>query len=223
MLVALSGGPDSVALLRLLRELEAAGELWWPASLTSITGCATRRTLTSSSAARSRRQLGVPFRSDLVDVRARAERLHTSLEDAGRRARYELFERVATELEAAVVATGHTRDDQAETFLLRLLRGAGPRGPRRHSIRGAPAADAEARRWVVRPLLDVGRDELRTYLAALGQPFRDDESNRDLSIPRNRIRHELLPLLSRDFSPAITDVLAREAAIAQAGRGSFAT
>ena len=67
----------------------------------------------------------------------------------------------------------------------------------------------------MRPLLDVGRDELRAYLAALGQPFRDDESNRDLSIPRNRIRHELLPLLARDFSPGVTDVLAREAEIAR--------
>jgi tRNA(Ile)-lysidine synthase len=68
---------------------------------------------------------------------------------------------------------------------------------------------------VVRPLLDVGRDELRAYLAALGQPFREDESNRDLSIPRNRVRHELLPFLARDFSPAVTDVLAREAEIAR--------
>ena len=67
----------------------------------------------------------------------------------------------------------------------------------------------------MRPLLDLGRDELRTYLASLGQTFRDDESNRDLSIPRNRIRHELLPVLSRDYSPGITDVLAREAAIAR--------
>jgi tRNA(Ile)-lysidine synthase len=68
---------------------------------------------------------------------------------------------------------------------------------------------------VVRPLLDIDRDELRTYLAALDQPFREDESNLDLSIPRNRVRHELLPLLVRDFSPGITEVLAREAEIAR--------
>ena len=206
VLVALSGGPDSVALLRVLRELESAGEL-------SVAGIAHLNHGLRDAANDDEQfcralaaELELAFRSDLVDVRARAERLGTSLEDAGRRARYELFDRVATELGADVIATGHTRDDQAETFLLRLLRGAGPRG-----LAGIhPRAGR-----VVRPLLDVGRDELREYLAALGQPFRDDESNRDLSIPRNRIRHELLPLLSRDFSPGVTDALVREAEIAR--------
>ena len=206
VLVALSGGPDSVALTRLLGELEGAGEL-------SIAGIAHLNHGLREAAREDEEfcramaaERAVPFRSDLIDVRALAARLGTSLEDAGRRARYELFERVATELGADVIATGHTRDDQAETFLLRLLRGAGPRGlggihPRRGRI--------------VRPLLEIGRDELREYLASVGQVFRDDESNRDLSIPRNRVRHELLPLLSRDFSPGITDVLAREATIAR--------
>ncbi len=206
VLVALSGGPDSVALLRLLRDLEAGGEL-------AVAGIAHLNHGLRDEADGDEQfcralavELGLPFRSDLVDVRARAEQLRTSLEDAGRRARYELFERVAAELHAAVIATGHTRDDQAETFLLRLLRGAGPRG-----LAGIHPRSGR----VVRPLLDLGRDELRTYLASLGQTFRDDESNRDLSIPRNRIRHELLPVLARDYSPGITDVLAREAAIAR--------
>ena len=240
VLVALSGGPDSVALTQLLGELESAGEL-------SIAGIAHLNHGLRGAAGEDEQfcramaaERAVPFRSDLVDVRALAPRLGTSLEDAGRRARYELFERVATELGADVIATGHTRDDQAETFLLRLLRGAGPRGlggihPKTRlpaeapeaqivglpavapeaRIVGLPAEAPEARRWVVRPLLEIGRDELRAYLTSVGQAFRDDESNRDLSIPRNRVRHELLPLLSRDFSPRITDVLAREAAIAR--------
>jgi tRNA(Ile)-lysidine synthase len=240
VLVALSGGPDSVGLLRVLRELEAVGEL-------SVAGIAHLNHGLRDAAGDDEQfcrvlaaQLGLEFRCDLVDVRARAARLRTSLEDAGRQARYELFERVADELGADVVATGHTRDDQAETFLLRLLRGAGPRGlagihpktrlpteapkarhlglpteaPKARNL-GLPTEAPKARRWVVRPLLDVGREEIRSYLAALGQPFRDDESNRDVSIPRNRVRHELLPLLERDFSPAVTDVLAREAEIAR--------
>ena len=206
VLVALSGGPDSVALTRLLGELEGAGEL-------SIAGIAHLNHGLREAAGEDEEfcramaaERAVPFRSDLVDVRALAARLGTSLEDAGRRARYELFERVATELGADVIATGHTRDDQAETFLLRLLRGAGPRG-----LGGIHPRAGRA----VRPLLEIGRDELRAYLASVGQAFRDDESNRDLSIPRNRVRHELLPFLSRDFSPGITDVLSREAAIAR--------
>jgi tRNA(Ile)-lysidine synthase len=216
VLVALSGGPDSVALLRLLRELEAAGELVVAGVAHLNHGLRDAASADEEFCRALAAEVGVPFRSDLVDVRAMAVRLHTSLENAGRQARYELFERVATELGADVIATGHTRDDQAETFLLRLIRGAGPRGLAGiHPRTRLPAEAPEARRWVVRPLLEVGRDELRMYLAALGQPFRDDESNRDLSIPRNRIRHELLPLLSRDYSPAITDVLAREAAIAR--------
>ena len=206
VLVALSGGPDSVALTRLLGELEGAGEL-------SIAGIAHLNHGLREAAREDEEfcraiaaERTVPFRSDLIDVRALAARLGTSLEDAGRRARYELFERVATELGADVIATGHTRDDQAETFLLRLLRGAGPRG-----LGGIHPRVGR----VVRPLLEIGRDELRAYLASVDQVFRDDESNRDLSIPRNRVRHELLPLLSRDFSPGITDVLAREASIAR--------
>ena len=206
VLVALSGGPDSVALLCLLRELEAVAELSVAGIVHLNHGLRDAAHADEQFCRALAAEVGVPFRSDLIDVRGRAEQLGTSLEDAGRQARYELFDRVATELEADVIATGHTRDDQAETFLLRLLRGAGPRG-----LAGIHPRSGR----VVRPLLDVGRDELRAYLASLGQPFRDDESNRDLSIPRNRIRHELLPILSRDYSPAVTDVLAREAAIAR--------
>jgi tRNA(Ile)-lysidine synthase len=206
VVVAVSGGPDSVALFHVLRELEADGEL-------TVAGVAHLNHGLREAAHRDEQfaralatDAGVPFRSDLVDVRASAVQLKTSLEDAGRRARYELFERVATELDADAIATGHTRDDQAETFLLRLLRGAGPRG-----LGGIHHRSGR----IIRPLLSVGRDELRAYLATINQPFCDDESNRDIAIPRNKIRHELLPLLRREYSPQIVDVLAREALIAQ--------
>jgi tRNA(Ile)-lysidine synthase len=113
---------------------------------------------------------------------------------------------VADELSADVIATGHTRDDQAETFLLRLVRGAGARG-----LGGIHPKTGR----IVRPLIDITRDELQGYLTSIDQPSCEDETNRDLSIPRNRVRHELLPYLRREFSPAITDVLARESAIAR--------
>jgi tRNA(Ile)-lysidine synthase len=206
VIVALSGGPDSVALLRILRELEGEGEL-------TVAGVAHLNHGLRDAASQDEQfsralaaELNVPFRSERVTVRDRAAEWKTSLEAAGRRVRYEFFERVANELGADVIATGHTRDDQAETFLLRLVRGAGARG-----LAGIYPRSGR----VVRPLIEVGRQELRDYLAGVGQPFREDESNRDLAIPRNRVRHELLPWLAREFSPRVTDVLAAEAELAR--------
>ncbi len=206
VVVALSGGSDSVALFRLLRELEAEGDLTVAGVVHLNHGLREAAHHDEEFARGLAVDAGVPFRSDLVDVRARAAELKASLEDAGRRARYELFERVATELDADAIATGHTRDDQAETFLLRLLRGAGPRG-----LGGIHHRSGR----IIRPLLEVRREELRAYLARIDQPFCEDASNGDTSIPRNKIRHELVPLLEREYSPQIIDVLAREALIAQ--------
>jgi len=104
------------------------------------------------------------------------------------------------------VALGHTRDDQAETFLLRLLRGAGPRGL---------AAMYPRHGTIVRPVLDCRRMELRRYLDERNLAYVNDETNEDVAIPRNRIRAELLPLLVDRFNPAIVDVLANEAELAR--------
>jgi tRNA(Ile)-lysidine synthase len=101
---------------------------------------------------------------------------------------------------------GHSADDQAETFLLRLIRGAGPRG-----LAGILPRSGR----VVRPLIDIPRVDLRQYTASRQLESREDTSNADLDIPRNRVRHELLPYLQREFSPGISGVLAREAAIAR--------
>ncbi len=128
MLVALSGGSDSVALLRVMRELEADRRLVVAGAVHVNHGLRESADDDEQFCRDLAAALDVPFRAELVDVRGRAAQLGTSLEDAGRRARYEVYSRVADELKADVVATGHTLDDQAETFLLRLLRGAGPRG-----------------------------------------------------------------------------------------------
>ena len=206
VLVALSGGPDSVATTLLLRELESRGEL-------VVAGVAHLNHLVRPAAGDDEAfcrafadELGLAIRVDREDVPALARARHTSLEAAGRRARYGFLSSAADELGADVIATGHTRDDQAETFLLRLLRGAGPRGLAGiHPVAGR----------VIRPLIDVRRHELLAYLDGIGRRFREDESNRDLTILRNRVRHALLPYLERDFSPGIVDVLAREASVAR--------
>ena len=205
---ALSGGPDSVALTLLLHEIAPAGGF----VLAGVVHLNHRLRAAAAADERFCREfaarLALPIEVEQADVRGMAERAGVSIEAAGHQARYALFERVAGAAAGhARVATAHTRDDQAETYLMRLIRGAGPAG-----LAGIRP------RWgrVVRPLLQVSRSELRAYLAARGQPFREDETNRDTAVTRNRVRHELIPFLEARFSPSIVDALARGAAIARA-------
>jgi tRNA(Ile)-lysidine synthase len=206
VLVAVSGGSDSVALALLLRELEDRGEL----ELAGLAHLNHRlREAADSDEDFCRKlaaQLGVPFHVERFGVRDFALEHRRSIEDAARFVRYEFFRRILDETATDAVATGHTRDDQAETFLLRLLRGAGTRGL---------AAILPAAGRTLRPLIDIRRDELRQYLVDRGQVFCEDETNRDTSIPRNRVRHDLIPYLEREFSRGIIDILAREAELAR--------
>jgi tRNA(Ile)-lysidine synthase len=206
VVVALSGGPDSVALAHVLATLAREGTL-------TVAGAAHfNHTLRAASGADERfcrdlaGRLGWPFVADRGDVAARARIEKRSIEDAARAMRYEFFERALAQLTADVVALGHTRDDQAETFLLRLLRGAGARGL---------AAMRPRRGRYIRPLIDCRRAELKAFLDAGGFAYIVDETNADVAIPRNRVRAELLPLLERRFNPSIVDALADAADVAR--------
>jgi tRNA(Ile)-lysidine synthase len=139
-----------------------------------------------------------------VDVRARAREEGRSIEAAARTARYAVFDAAAQTLGATAVATGHTLDDQAETVLLRLLRGAGSRGVSAIRARRGP---------YVRPLIDCRRADLIEYLEARGEPFRVDASNTDLTVPRNRLRHGVLKAIAADW-PGSVPALARFAELA---------
>ena len=206
VLVALSGGADSVALTRLLSELAET------ASFKVVGVVHLNHQLREAADADERfcrmlaGRLSLSCLVDRVDVTVVANRESISTEAAGHRERYAFFQRAAATLQADCVATAHTRDDQAETYLLRLLRGAGPAG-----LSGIHPRSGD----VVRPLLDVSTSELREYLSAHGQEFREDETNRDVTVTRNRIRHELVPFLERQFSPSVVDVLVRETKIAR--------
>ncbi len=203
--VALSGGPDSVALAWLLRDLESQCG-WRVAGLIHVhhglrgTEADADEAFCRALAAR----MDLPIHVTRVDVGQLARDRRVSMEVAGREARYAAFKTAAAALGATSVATGHTVDDQAETVLLRLLRGAGSRG--------LSAIRPRLGRYV-RPLIDCRRAAIRAYLDARREPFREDASNQDLSIPRNWVRYTLLPVLL-DGWPGAVVALARFAELA---------
>jgi tRNA(Ile)-lysidine synthase len=207
VVVALSGGADSVALLHVLRDI-AAGERFRLEGVAHVNH-QLRGAESDEDEEFCRRvaaEFSIPFDVERVDVRRLARESDASLEQAAHDVRHACFARAAERLNAAVVAVAHTRDDQAETFLLRLLRGAGPRGlGGMHPRSGV----------VIRPFLEASRRDVRNFLRVREIQHREDASNADLDIPRNRIRHELIPFLESRFSPGVVDVLDRAAAIAR--------
>jgi tRNA(Ile)-lysidine synthase len=199
----LSGGADSVALLDALCSLQSRHGF-------SLVAAHLDHGLRAGSAddagwcAALAARLGLPFRTAVADVRGRARREKKGLEHAARTERYAFLERVRAAEGAAAVAVAHTLDDQAETVLLHLLRGAGPAGlagmrPRRGAL--------------LRPLLGLERRDVLAYLARRGLDWREDPTNRDAAFVRNRIRHELLPYLEARFNPQVRRALARTAAL----------
>ncbi len=205
VLAAVSGGSDSVALVLLLRDLadRCGFTLAGIAHLNhGLRGHESDEDETFCRTLAAR--LGLAIEVGQHDVATRAKDGHVSVEAAARAARYEFFAEAAKRLQADRIATGHTRDDQAETFLLRVLRGAGATGL---------AGIRPSRGNIVRPLLDVRRDELSAFLASRRQGFRTDSTNRDLRIPRNWVRHHLLPALAGHLDSDIVEVLARSATV----------
>lgn len=208
VVAAVSGGADSVALLHLLRELASAGRLELVALAHldhSLRGAESARDAAFCRDLAAR--LDLRFDVEAADVARLARENGLSIEAAARDARYAFFERARLRANADLVATAHTRDDQAETVLLRLFRGAGTRGV---------AGISPRRGAVIRPLLDVARDELTAYLSSHGHAWVEDSTNADRQIPRNWVRHELLPLIAARFGTGISEVLSRAADLARA-------
>ena len=133
-----------------------------------------------------------------------------SVEASARDARYRFLQETAEHIGARYVATAHTADDQAETILHRIVRGTGIGG-----LAGMSRARKLGRAvTLIRPFLDFHRQELRAYLADIGQTYREDASNRDTRLTRNRIRHELLPMLAESFNPSVDQALRRLGSLA---------
>ena len=206
LVVAVSGGPDSTALLSVLQALRE--ELRLDLHVAHLNhGLRPGAAGDAAAVARMAEAMGYPYHGATEDVTAAATRERRSLEDAGREARYRFLAGVAQEIEAQVIATGHTRDDQAETVLMRLLRGSGPRG-----LAGIPPVRRHDGLRVIRPLIDTSRDEIAAYLARQRLDARDDASNRDPAILRNRVRLVLLPILE-GYNPDVRRALARLAEV----------
>jgi tRNA(Ile)-lysidine synthase len=225
IVVAVSGGPDSVALLLALAALHTRQSVPTTVGSGLIVVAHFNHRLRGTESDEDEafvRQLGalvgikgsqnVLFRCERADTDKRARLDRDNLESVARRLRYDWLIRVAGELEVPLVATGHTLDDQAETVLHRLLRGTGLKGLSGIAPRRPLAPGIE----LVRPLLQVRRAEVLHYLEEERQPYRSDSSNADLTYTRNRIRHELLPHLAKQYSAAIVPLLGRLAGQAAA-------
>jgi tRNA(Ile)-lysidine synthase len=201
--VAVSGGADSLALLHALRVL-AGPRGWRLAVLTVDHGLRPGSAADAAFVADHAKALGLPARVlPLAPGDLEAHR-HAGPEAAARAARYGALWPAADELGCPWLATGHTLDDQAETVLLQLLRGAGPDGLAGMAVRGGR---------LLRPLLGVRRAETRAACAAAGLPWREDPTNAEDGPLRNRVRAQLLPLLE-DLRPGATKTLARTATLA---------
>lgn len=191
ILAAVSGGGDSVALLHLLDRF--ARRLSVPVTVAHLDHALRRGSGADRRfVERLARELGRTCISDRRDVRA-LRRKCESPEEAARRVRRGFLLESARASDCACIATGHTLDDQAETILMRLLRGAGPT-----ALTGMAESGPGP---FVRPLLDLERSDLRAYLDRRGAPFRDDPSNRDLRFDRNRVRRLVIPFLADALNP----------------------
>jgi tRNA(Ile)-lysidine synthase len=206
VLAAVSGGSDSVAMLLLLHDLDSRGELKLDAMAHLNHGIRAEADDDEAFCRALAQRLGVSFLSACVDVPGLARQRRQSIEVAARVARKQFLEDTRRSRAADCVATGHTKDDQAELVVMRLMRGAGRRGL---------AAMAPRRGRLIRPVLWAARQELRDELGRRDQAWLEDSTNADLSNPRNRVRHELLPYLEQHFNPAVRHSLLRAADVAR--------
>jgi tRNA(Ile)-lysidine synthase len=206
LIIGLSGGADSTALLDLLAGLPETPLRLIAAHLNHCLRGA-ESDVDEEFCRGLAEQYQIPFESRRVDVKAIADNKSLNLEDAGRRARIAFFDELLVAWQATAVVLAHHADDQAETVLMRLLRGSGMAG-----LAGMPYRN---RRAYVRPLLGITRAELEAYLVERGLVWREDDTNLDRTFLRNRIRHELLPLLEQ-YNPSVRACLATTADILSA-------
>lgn len=209
VLLAVSGGADSVALLRGLLQLQPVLNLTLRAAHLNhqLRGSAADTDAAWVQALCERFNVSCDIES--IPIRALAEQTRRGLEETSRDERYRFLETVSEKHHCDVVATAHTADDQAETVLHHILRGTGLTGLRgmewsRSLSDREPSATCVR---LIRPMLHIHRSDIEQILIELGQDFRKDATNQDVSLTRNRLRHGLLPHLEREFNPRVREHL----------------
>jgi tRNA(Ile)-lysidine synthase len=205
VIVGVSGGPDSMALLHLLKQLTA------PLNFSIIAAHVNHQLRKESDKEEDFVRVccltwQVPFYCQRFDIREEAQRGKKTLEEAGRDCRYRYFNELLRLTGSSLIATAHHQGDNAETVLLHLLRGSGIRG-----LRGIMPRNGS----LIRPLLCIGRSDIIKYLNENRIPYCTDESNYDCSFLRNRIRHELIPYIANEYNPNIIERLNQLAQIAR--------
>lgn len=207
ILVAVSGGPDSICLLHVLRELEyrvTAAHL-------------DHQTRAGASAADAEfvaelcKELDVPLHLKSLPVEAEAEESPLSFEEYARKVRYGFFTETAEAIECSAVATGHHADDQAETVLMRVLRGTSPGG-----LAGIPPVRVSGKTRIIRPLIECARGDILGYLDRQHIAYRIDHSNTDTRHLRNQVRHDLIPMLAGEYNPRLPEALVKLAEVQRA-------
>ncbi len=201
VLIAVSGGPDSVALgLAMLGVRQTYDITIGIAHLNHmLRGEASNKD--EAFVKTFAHKLNLPFYSEHHDVQAYAKKYRLSIETAGREVRYAFFDRLSNLHGYKKIATGHTADDNIELVLMNLLRGAGSKG-----LSGIPPVRGDR---VIRPLIKTSKKQIIDFLAQQNQAYQVDESNTDPAYLRNRIRNKLIPHLQSDYNPEITDALGR--------------
>jgi tRNA(Ile)-lysidine synthase len=207
LLVAVSGGIDSMVLLHVLASL--APEHGWDLTvahlnhqLRGVSSLADERLVR-----RTAKAMRLPIVVSRANVRAWAKKHRLSLEMAAREIRHEFLVRTALRRHISQIALAHHQDDQLEHFFLRFLRGSGGQGLAGMKWLGPSPSNPNVS--LIRPLLDCPKEDIREYASNLGLRFREDASNASLDIQRNRIRHELLPLLRRRYQPGLAKSILR--------------
>ena len=207
--VGLSGGADSVTLLRVLAAQSAELGIVLHAAHLHHGLRGTEADRDQQFAADLANSLSIPFHTHQVDIASEAQTSRESIEEAARRLRYAWFREIMAANKVDAVATAHTLDDQAETVLGKLLRGAWTEG-----LSGIHPVVEFPEGRILRPMLSATRSQIEAYLASLNQPWREDASNRDPAYTRNRLRHQLLPELEQ-WNPRIREHLAAMAQLAR--------